>query len=638
MVMLMLMAGPVWGAENVSLQLKWFHSFQFAGYYVAQEQGFYVREGLEVDIRQRDRNQDKSHIDQVLAGEATYGVADSSIILQRLRGKPTVALAAIFQHSPLVLITRAKDRLLGPHELRGKRVMRQKGIDDAVLTAMFHQERIRENEVVHVPHTFDEQALIRGEVDAISSYLTNQPYTYARNGLDIHIINPVNYGIDFYGDMLFTSEQEMRANPERTLRFLRASLDGWRHALKHPEETVDLILRHYPTQRDRDHLLFEAEAIQRMAIPELVELGHLNVNRFQRIADIYRQVGMAPMDSSFAGIDYKDYLNQPTSLPVWLYWAVGLVCVLTVLVLTLLAINARLEQQVRARTRDIEATRNDLQRYLDIVDRHVIASSTDREGKITYASAALCSISGYARDELVGEKHDLFCHPDVGDPLYREIWHRLLEGDPWEGEIKSLKKNGDTYWVHAHIEPSRDHHGTITGFTSIRQDITDRKRVEELSVTDQLTRLFNRMKLDQSFGTELERARRYDHPLSIILFDIDHFKSVNDTFGHQTGDQVLIEMANLIRSSVRTTDIPGRWGGEEFLILCPETDTRGARALAEKLRQAMEIYPFTTVGHKTSSFGVTTRLPGESADDMVARADSALYAAKSAGRNRVHAA
>lgn len=159
--------------------------------------------------------------------------------------------------------------------------------------------------------------------------------------------------------------------------------------------------------------------------------------------------------------------------------------------------------------------------------------------------------------------------------------------------------------------------------------------LEKASITDTLTGLFNRRRLDEAYAHELDRAQRYAKPVSLIIGDVDHFKSINDTHGHQTGDEVLKTIADLLRNGVRAVDIVGRWGGEEFLVICPDTDLDGAVALAEKLRLSIETEPFAAIGSATSSFGIAQYRAGESFKDTVARADTALYKAKINGRNRV---
>lgn len=161
------------------------------------------------------------------------------------------------------------------------------------------------------------------------------------------------------------------------------------------------------------------------------------------------------------------------------------------------------------------------------------------------------------------------------------------------------------------------------------------EELEKLATTDKLTNLNNRVKLDEHLVNELHRAERFQHAFGLIMLDVDHFKSVNDTYGHQVGDSVLVELSNILKTKIRETDIPGRWGGEEFLVICPETDLDGTIKIAEKLRQNIEKATFSTVGQKTASLGVAIYQTGDSIKSILARADDALYRAKEKGRNRV---
>ncbi|HLP98805.1 MAG TPA: CHASE domain-containing protein [Sideroxyarcus sp.] len=284
---------------------------------------------------------------------------------------------------------------------------------------------------------------------------------------------------------------------------------------------------------------------------------------------------------------------------------------------------------------DKKKAESEIRRYVELVDKYVISSTTDRDGVILSASDALCRLSGYSRDELIGSPYDILRHPDMPDSLYQELWATILDGRVWQGEIKGLTKNGDHYWTEVHIEPSFSDGGEVVGFTAIRQDITARKLAEALSITDKLTQLYNRRKLDDALQKEIERSKRFGLPLSVIMFDIDFFKRVNDAYGHQAGDEVLVQVARLLKENVRGIDVPGRWGGEEFLVVCPETDVDGACLLAEKLRAIVAAHEFHPVGHNTCSFGVASRLPDESVDALLGRLDAALYCAKEQGRNRV---
>ncbi len=194
-------------------------------------------------------------------------------------------------------------------------------------------------------------------------------------------------------------------------------------------------------------------------------------------------------------------------------------------------------------------------------------------------------------------------------------------------------------FLELHVSNFYDKSGDVAGVIGILFDITLQKRVEdeltEMSLKDELTGLFNRRCFNQVLPREMERAARYNQKLSLVLYDIDHFKKVNDTYGHQVGDVVLKELSNLIKNSLRNVDYLFRIGGEEFAIILTDTDLEGALAAAEKLRKRVEEYSFPHVGKVTISLGVATMKPQDTPKTLLKRADDALYRAKRKGRNRV---
>ena len=276
-----------------------------------------------------------------------------------------------------------------------------------------------------------------------------------------------------------------------------------------------------------------------------------------------------------------------------------------------------------------------LEEYIALIDANIIILSTDVDGVITEVSEAFCKISGYSKEELLGKNHNMVRNQDMPAAFYEKMWETLKSGQIWSGEIKNSRKDGSEYWVEATISPRYNEMGVIVGYTALRQDITDKKRIEELSITDRLTGLYNRLKLDELLSLYVNIAHRHKTPFSTIMLDIDKFKSVNDTYGHQVGDTLLQEIATILKTNLRLEDSVGRWGGEEFLILLPNTTQEGAAVLAEKLRTAIEHTAFSTVGKRTASFGVASYVEADDAKTIVGRADEALYRAKEKGRNRV---
>ena len=280
-------------AEKVVLQLKWFHQFQFAGYYAAKAQGYYADEGLEVDIRPLDPQE--TVVDQVVSGKAEYAIGDVGIVANYARGAPIVALSAIFQHNPLVFISRRQSGIVSPYEMAGRRLMFDaRGSDEGPLSAMLAEAGLTPDKFTYVQHTYDKDDLASGRVDVMSAYLTDQPFYFQQRGIPVNIINPQTYGLDFYGDLLFTSERELQAKPGRAERFVRASLKGWQYALDHPEEVIQLIKNEYRSALSLEHLRFEAAETRKMIMPERIPLGLINADRLSRLTSIYAEHKLAP--------------------------------------------------------------------------------------------------------------------------------------------------------------------------------------------------------------------------------------------------------------------------------------------------------------------------------------------------------
>lgn len=232
-------------------------------------------------------------------------------------------------------------------------------------------------------------------------------------------------------------------------------------------------------------------------------------------------------------------------------------------------------------------------------------------------------------------------HPDDSERVNFEL-NCYLKGECSQYKIQYRLKSGSGGWkwiLDSGKIVERDNQGGALRLIGIHMDITESKehteRLERLTVTDSLTGLSNRMKLHSELDREIERAKRYRLPLSLIMFDIDHFKSINDNFGHDIGDAVLVSLSRLAQSVVRKVDLLARWGGEEFMVLVPNTALNDAVLLAEKLRETFEEQYFERPSQVTASFGVSQFSAADDFDSFTKRVDEALYEAKRGGRNRV---
>ncbi|MBT6613089.1 MAG: ABC transporter substrate-binding protein [Deltaproteobacteria bacterium] len=245
----------------VILQLSWFHQFEFAGYYAALEKGYYQKEGIKnVIINPGGPALDEAQL--VAAGQAQYGVLSSELLVKWINGLPIIVLAVIMQHSKRALIVRSDSPILAPSDLIGRTIMLNLNEHEEFL-AMFIREGVvpKKITIIHKDKTASSK-LIDDTIVAMNGSIGNQPYSLKMKGVSTRNILPINYGIDFYGDSLFTSESEMKENPERVAGFRRATVRGWEYAMKHPEEIINLILEKYNKKKTSDQLRFEAEQHQ----------------------------------------------------------------------------------------------------------------------------------------------------------------------------------------------------------------------------------------------------------------------------------------------------------------------------------------------------------------------------------------
>ncbi len=278
----------VTASEKIVVQLKWINQFQFAGYYAALEKGFYKEAGLDVILWPNGYNCSfVSPVDAVVSGDAQFGISNSGLVLDYLNGKPVVALAATLQHSAVSWLVLEKSGIRSIHDMVNKRLMTVFPLSESLeLLEPFRSEGI-DPKKLHLTQTiFDLQPLIDGKIDAYDAYVTNEPFLLEQKGIPYRIIDPRTYGIDFYGDVLFTSQAELQNNPERVEAFRKASMDGWRYAMAHPDEIIDLIVNKYAPQKNREHLRFEARAMWNLMQPDIIEIGHMNPGRWLRIAEI----------------------------------------------------------------------------------------------------------------------------------------------------------------------------------------------------------------------------------------------------------------------------------------------------------------------------------------------------------------
>ena len=309
--------------EPITVQLRWHHQFQFAGYYAAKSQGYYRDAGFDVTIL----NGSPTHqpVTEVLAGRAQFGVGNSEVILARLRGEPLQVLAATFQHSPSVLLSLKESNIHTPKDLIGKRMMSVGKEADTDLLAMLSATKVSPSQLIMQSSSYDINDLVRGKTDAFNSYISNEPFYLEERGIEYNVMKPIDYGIDFYNDLIFTTEQEIAKDPDRAIRFKNATLKGWEYALQHPTEIIHLIKRQYGSSKSLNHLRFEAIATNELIMPTMIELGHINPKRMHRMAELFMVQGSVDSLKNYQGFvfDPSEHLQANSeSIYLWIVVAV----------------------------------------------------------------------------------------------------------------------------------------------------------------------------------------------------------------------------------------------------------------------------------------------------------------------------
>ncbi|NJN43732.1 MAG: diguanylate cyclase [Anaerolineae bacterium] len=264
---------------------------------------------------------------------------------------------------------------------------------------------------------------------------------------------------------------------------------------------------------------------------------------------------------------------------------------------------------------------------------------TDAQGVIQYVNPAFTNLTGFTLEELLGKNPNVQKSGRTDASVYKSLWQTITEGETWRGEFENRKKNGELYWESATIAPIRDDEGVTTHYVGVKEDITERKRAEQklihFATIDALTNIYNRRHMFALGERVFEQAKRYERSLAALMIDVDHFKMVNDLYGHAIGDKVLGRVAQYFKEHIRSMDILGRYGGEEFVIIMPETDRSQAKHMAERLLSHFNANPVDThLGELpiTISIGVAELDPQKTRriDTLLDHADKALMAAKQA--------
>lgn len=301
--------------------------------------------------------------------------------------------------------------------------------------------------------------------------------------------------------------------------------------------------------------------------------------------------------------------------------------------------------------------KNKVNMFLDIEEEKEILSAaidqssvgilmTDLKGSIIYANNAIEKISGYKISELMGKNPRILKSGLTKDEVYKKMWKTISKGQIWNGEQINKRKDGTLYYEDSRITPIYDKDNNLKYYLAVKHDITERKELEErlqkIAMRDSLTDTYNRAYLMERLNQIIDKYKRHPEEFSLVMLDIDHFKKVNDQYGHLAGDMVLVELVNIINKQIRSYDILGRYGGEEFILVLPDTGKEEAYIIVNRILNKIRKNTFIYKDNKiniTFSAGIveSSEIDKEelSVESLINLADSRLYNAKDTGRDEV---
>lgn len=270
----------------------------------------------------------------------------------------------------------------------------------------------------------------------------------------------------------------------------------------------------------------------------------------------------------------------------------------------------------------------------EIINQNIMMIRTSITGLILSASVHFCEFFEYEEQKIIGENISTLRKKSNKKCIYEELEKIIQNRESWSGELEIKTSSGKEKWVEIRISPIYDEDDNLVEYNTIYYDITNKKLLEILSRTDSLTKLYNRAYFDEVVSSITLHQRKAEIDFVLVIIDIDHFKSINDKYGHQMGDIALVEISTTLKSLLRDNDLIARWGGEEFIVMLKNVTIIEAEMIIEKLRYAVQERKIENTFNVTSSFGLTKYIVGEEVDSAFKRADDALYQAKKNGRNQ----
>ncbi len=744
--------------KQISVQFQWKNQFEYAGFYVAKEKNYYKNAGFEVELKEWKIAIDIN--EEVASGKSQYGILRPSSLIDISKGKDLVYLAAIYQSNPLVLLANKASKIDSISKFKDKKIMiTQDHIVDSSLVAMFKSQGVELKDMKKVKHSFNPKSLLNGQTDLMAAYISNEPYMLKEMGGEPVVFSPKDYGFDFYNDILAVNKTYFQNNRQKVQDFTNATLKGYEYAFAHKEEVIDMIYSKYNTlNKSKEALLFEAKELEKLAYYKTDHIGHIDLQKLDKIYDVYKLFGLAKSGLDVEDIVYnkassntklnkmeKDYLKSKDTLKAciskeWVHpfsqldengkriglgydyinvlkekmnvnfvvdsnssWNGALKSMLEkkcdIMPLTFTTKNKKdyifytkpylkfpivittkanvnfVDGENELKGKSVAIVKNHYLKYvfkergykfdiIEVEDSKEGFKKVDDEEVFAFVDSLPTMVyelqnSRYNKALKISGRLSESLEISIGVGVDNTRLQRIVQKIMNSISIKEKQKILDK-WIAVEYKEKIDYIFIIELIVffifllaialywnrkiayankilqeSQREIAQTNRKLKKIADTDKLTQLYNRSKIDIILQEELEINRIKRQNFGLCLLDIDFFKKINDTYGHQVGDEVLIRLANSLTICIRGLDCVGRWGGEEFMIIFPKISEAGLEKVAEKIRQQIKELTFDGFPDIviTASMGITMSRFNDTVSSIVKRADDALYRAKHSGRD-----
>ena len=728
------------GLEKISLQLDWKFQFQHAGFIMAKEKGFYENLGLDVNLLEYENGIDIE--DAVLSKKVEFGITNTPVMIKDRALQPTVILASYLHHSPLVFVSQPDIKT--PAQLNGKIIMATDyEYYQSSLSLLMNHFFI---EGTYVPHSFGIQEFKDKKVDVLSVFVSNEVYELDRQKVPYNIIDPYEYGFITHAQNLFSSYEFAQNNTKLIETFLEATKEGWKYAIEHTDETIEIINKKYNKTKTIEELRYESKIIKEFMLLDNYKIGEVDKELLQRVYTqlsrtskllVNQRSEVIVFDDMLKGKYTKelfftkeenDFLAQKGDIklcvePNWLPFEgikdgkyIGMIAEYFDIIKVKSNLNIKVIPTqsweegmhfIKTGKCDIIATASptvERLKFMNFTDSYmkfplVLTTKVDQpfiNDIEDVKDKRIGIVKGYAAAEILKDKYPGINIVDIVDideglkkvengeiygyidnlsvtasniqtsfdsilkvsarlniddeltiasrkdePLLNSIFQKVIENID-NSEVRAIVNNWITVEESVNVNYTfwwKIFAGIFIIFVLFSIYSYELKKnnakLARLSREDALTKIGNRLNLNEILKDVFQSNQRYDTQCGVILLDIDDFKLVNDTYGHIFGDETLKKFAQILLQNIRKTDKLGRWGGEEFLIVCPNTNIEDLITVAENLRKNIENDLFLKEKRITASFGLSVFDGSKNIEQVIHVADENLYKAKDAGKNRV---